>query len=162
KWAWLVLLVACQNGAAAPASNAVKRGMAMKFPVEVAKVEARKVEYVVSAVGSIDAFERVQVTARVRGAVDRVLFQEGTPVKAGQPLAEVETERYQVAVDTAGAAMEKAQTALADAKAGVQRRETAEKQSPGLIPGEELETYRTHARAADSDVAAAKAALQLA
>jgi membrane fusion protein, multidrug efflux system len=158
-----LLLVACDRGTAAPAGGGqVKRGMAMRFPVEVQKVESRRVEYVVTAVGSIDAFERVQISARVAGAVDRVLFQEGTAVKPGQPLAEIEPERYQVALATARAALAKAEAALADAKAGVQRRETAEKQSPGLIPGEELETFRTRTLSAESDVSAAKAAVQLA
>jgi multidrug efflux system membrane fusion protein len=134
----------------------------IKFPVEVAKVEARRVEYTVTAVGTIDAFEKVQVTARVPGAVDRVLFSEGDIVKEGQPLAEIEPRRYQVAVQQAKAAIAKAQSAVADARAGLARRETAVAANPGLITGEEIDTFRTRARAGEADVAAAKAALDLA
>jgi multidrug efflux system membrane fusion protein len=134
----------------------------MKFPVEVMPVEARRVEYTVTAVGTVDAFERVQVTARVAGAVDRVLFKEGDAVKAGQDLAEIETQRYQVAVALARAGLAKAQAAVADAQAGLKRREDAVVANPGLIPGEEIESFRTRVRSAEADVAAARAALDLA
>src|SRR6218665_2942913 len=60
---------------------------ALEFPVEVEAVEARDVEYVVSAVGSVEAFEQVQITARVAGVVERVRFMEGQSVKQGQGLA---------------------------------------------------------------------------
>src|SRR5688500_15833515 len=59
------------------------------FPVEVAEVEARDVQLVIPAVGSVDAFERVQVTARVSGVVERVKFTEGDLVKSGQVLVEI-------------------------------------------------------------------------
>jgi multidrug efflux system membrane fusion protein len=88
----------------------------VKFPVDVATVESRHVEYAVTAVGSIDAFERVQVTARVGGAVERVLFREGAEVTAGQLLVEIELDRYRVAVETARAALNRATTASADAR----------------------------------------------
>ena len=59
----------------------------MEFPVEVRPVESRNVEYSVTAVGSLDAFERVAVTARVAGAIERVNFREGQFVQTGQTLA---------------------------------------------------------------------------
>ena len=63
----------------------------------------------VNAVGSVDAFEQVQVTARVAGAVEQVRFAEGDVVKKGAPLVEIEVQRYQLAVRSAQAAMERAQ-----------------------------------------------------
>jgi multidrug efflux system membrane fusion protein len=83
-------------------------------------------------------------------------------VKEGAPLVEIEPRRYQVAVQQARAALVKAQAGVADAKAGLARREEAVKRSPGLIPGEEIETFRTRMRAGQADVAAARAALDLA
>ena len=63
----LVLLAACGGGeddkSGPPRSKA--------FPVEVETVAGREVQYVVSAVGSIEAVEEVQITARVQGAVLR-------------------------------------------------------------------------------------------
>jgi multidrug efflux system membrane fusion protein len=64
-----------------------------------------------------------------------------------------------LAVEAAQAAYEKAQAAHADAEAGLKRREAAVRDTPGLIPGEEVETWRTKVSLAKSDVAQAKAAL---
>lgn len=163
-------IAACgdKSSAAPPAGGGGRGGPGgpgrggVKFPVEVAKVEARRVEYSVSAVGAVEAFEKVQVTARVAGAVDKVLFSEGELVKEGQPLVEIEPRRYEVAVQQARAALAKAQAAVADAKAGLERREAAVAANPGLITGEEIETFRTRARSGEADVAAARAALDLA
>jgi membrane fusion protein, multidrug efflux system len=129
------------------------------FPVEVQEVKAQSLVYSVNAVGSIEAFEKVQVTARVSGVVDRVLFFEGNFAKVDQVLVEIETERYHLGVEAAQAAYEKAQAAQADAEAGLKRREAAIRETPGLIPGEEVETWRTKVSLAKSDVAQAKAAL---
>lgn len=132
---------------------------ALQFPVEVAPVESRDVEYSVSAVGSVEAFEVVQLTARVPGVVERVLFTEGQPVKKGEAIAEIEPARYSLAVESAQAALEKAEAARQDAQAGAQRRASVNEQRPGLLPQEELASYQMRARTADADVSAAKAAL---
>lgn len=124
----------------------------VKFPVDVAPVEARAVEYTVRAVGTIDVFERVQVTARVAGVVDAVKFDEGQVVKANQVLVQIDAARYNLAVREARAAAERARIAIADAEAGLARRETADKANPGLIPGEELETWRSKVAAAKADL----------
>jgi membrane fusion protein, multidrug efflux system len=132
---------------------------AMQFPVEVAPVQARNVEYAIHAVGAVEAFERVQITARVAGALDRVRFREGEEVKKGTVLAEIEPSRYALAVTSAKAALERARAELADAEAGFARREAVNQKSPGLLPAEEIETFRTRARSAAAQVSAAKAAL---
>lgn len=129
------------------------------FPVEVEAVVTKPIVFSVNAVGSVEAFEKVQVTARVAGVVDRVLFSEGKRAGADQVLVEIETERYKLAVEAAQAAFEKAQAAKADAEAGLNRREKVVSQTPGLIPVEEVDTWRTKVRVAESDVAEAKAAL---
>lgn len=127
------------------------------FPVEVAPVEARDVQLVIPAVGSVDAFERVQVTARVSGVVERVKFTEGDLVKSGQVLVEIEPQRYQVAVRSAKAALERVKASQAEAAAGLQRRQQAIEKSPGLIPAEELETWRTKGSLAAAEQAEAAA-----
>lgn len=132
----------------------------LRFPVEVASVEARRVEYVVSAVGSVEAYERVQMTARVAGVVERVLFREGDEVKAGQTLVEIEPRRYRVAVASARAALERARASTTDAETALARREAAVAQSPGLIPVEEIESTRTRQRVASAEAAQSEAAIE--
>jgi membrane fusion protein, multidrug efflux system len=138
----------------APAQKGGPKGPP-SFPVEVAKVAADRVAFAVSAVGSVEAFEVVAVTARVAGVVERVAFKEGQLVEPGQTLVEIEPARYELAVSAAAASAEKAEAARADAEAGLTRREEAAKSSPGLLPAEELETWRTKAKtaAAESELA---------
>ena len=132
---------------------------ALVFPVEVEEVTARPLVFSVNAVASVEAFEKVQVTSRVAGVVDRVRFSEGSIARTDQVLVEIETERYHLAVEAAQAANEKAEAAKADAEAGLRRRESVVSQTPGLIPAEEIETWRTKLRVAVSEVALARAAL---
>jgi multidrug efflux system membrane fusion protein len=132
---------------------------ALQFPVEVRAVEARDVEYRISAVGSIEAFEIVQVTARVPGVVEAVLFAEGDRVERNATLVEIEPERYRLAVESARATLEKAAAARAEAQAGLDRREGATARQPGIIPAEEIETWRTRVRTAEADLLLARAAL---
>jgi multidrug efflux system membrane fusion protein len=155
---------ACSKGEA-EAKNAQGGGPgrgrgAMAFPVEVKPVESRRVEYTVTAVGSLEAFERVAVTSRVAGAIERVLFTEGQIVTKGQTLAEVEPERYRLAVSAAEATLQKARAGQGEAQAGFSRRQQASEKNPGLIRGEEIETWRTKVQSTAAEVAQANAALQ--
>ena len=156
--ALLAFQPACKKeGAGKPAAGG-QRGR-IQFPVDVERVPVMSLVYTVSAVGSVEAFEKVQVTARVSGAVDRVLFSEGEYAAAGRVLVEIETERYRLAVESAKAALAKAEAAKADAEAGLKRRETVITQNPGLIPGEEVETWRTKVLTEASEVAEKRSAL---
>lgn len=159
----LMLAVACSKGEAETTQGGPGGGKgsrkSMEFPVEVRPVESRKVEYTVTAVGSLDAFERVAVTARVAGTVERVQFIEGQVVGTGQTLVEVDPERYRLAVQAAEAALQKASAGRSEAEAGYSRRQAASAKNPGLIRGEEVETWRTKVQTAAAEVAAAQAAL---
>jgi membrane fusion protein, multidrug efflux system len=132
---------------------------ALEFPVETQPVQSRPVEYQITAVGSLDAFERVAVTARVAGAVEKVLFREGQVVRQGQALVEIEPERYRLAVAAAEATIQKNQAAQAEAEAGYARRQAASAKNPGLIRGEEIETWRTKVQSTAAEVAQAQAAI---
>jgi RND family efflux transporter MFP subunit len=137
------------------------RGKAdLMFPVEVAKVETRAVEYVIEAVGSVDAFESVQVTARVAGAVERVRFQEGEVVKAGSVLVEIEPGRYTLAVRSAEATLARALAAKADADRGFERRKKMA--AEGIASVEEMDSFRTKLETSRADESAARAQLALA
>jgi multidrug efflux system membrane fusion protein len=148
---------------AGPAGGRGGRGGAgALFAVDVMAVEAKKVDYIVQAPGTIDAFERIQVTARVAGVVDRVAFSEGQNVKKGDVLIVIDSERFQLAVNAAKAALDKAQAAQKDTEAMVTRRQGASEQNPGLIPGEELESYKTKSLTAKADTAVAAESLKAA
>lgn len=161
--------VACKKttakteSSARPAGKGGKGGGAgLKYPVDVYPVEARRVAYTVTAPGTIAAFERVQVTARVSGAVDKIAFTEGQEVKKGDVLVIIDSARYQSAVNSARALLEKAKASEKDAAAMISRRENASTEHPGLIPGEELATYETKDSMAKADTLVAEEAVRAA
>jgi multidrug efflux system membrane fusion protein len=169
--AFCVLLGACGHGAdpsvsgkpgAHPAVGSGPGGAAkvpMAYPVEVVPVVAREVEYLVTAVGSVQAFEEIQVTARVAGAVEDVHFAEGDTVGPEQILVEIEPRRFELAVQAAKATLRRDQAAVLDARKGLERRE---KMGPEVAAGEEIDTFRAKVATGEAEVAQAKAALDLA
>jgi RND family efflux transporter MFP subunit len=153
-----VLLVACSKSAAQDG----KTGRKLEYPVQVAPLQKRHVQYAVTAPGALDAFQQVQITARVAGAVDRVAFVEGQNVKDGDILATIESDRYQVAVDQAKAQVSKSQATQKSQEAQLQRRTATQTTNPGLIPGEEIEQHETAVETAKADVLAAQQQLRVA
>ncbi|HEX3473874.1 MAG TPA: efflux RND transporter periplasmic adaptor subunit [Kofleriaceae bacterium] len=161
---WIAVAVAlggagCSKPADAPTT---KRGLKLEYPVDVATLAPRQMQYTVTAPGSLDAFQQVQITARVAGAVDKVGFVEGQVVKAGDVLVAIESERYTIAVEQARATLAKTQAAQKAAEAALARRKTADSASPGLVPGEEIEQKQTAVDTAKADVEAARQALRIA
>ncbi len=128
----------------------------MAYPVTVAPLTLRQVKYNVTAPGSLDAFQQVQITSRVAGAVDKVAFVEGQTVKQGDLLVLIEPDRYEVAVDQARAAVSKAAAQEKAAEAELARRQQAVVDHPGLVAGEEVETYATNVQTTKADVSAAQ------
>lgn len=159
----LVLAAGCGDGAASgDAARAAGGRPAVEFPVEVQPVATRSVEYAVSAVGSVEAFETVAVTARIAGVVENVRFQEGDLVSPSQVLAEIEPQRYRLAVTSAQAALEKARASKAEAEAGLARRESVNARNPDLVKAEDVDAFRTQVRVATADVLEKQADLDLA
>jgi multidrug efflux system membrane fusion protein len=134
----------------------------MRFPVETLRVEAREVEYSVAAVGSVEAFETVAVTARVAGVVERVRFREGDAVGLETSLAEIEPERYRLAREAAASALAKAEATAAEAQSGLERRQSVNAKNPDLVRAEEVDSWRTRVAAAKADVEQARTALRIA
>lgn len=160
----LLSLAGCSDRAAAGASPHGPPGKGggrdMRFAVEVKPVESRRVEYTVTAVGSVEAFETVQVTARVAGVVERVRFAEGDDVGTDTVLADIEPRRFRLAVQAAQAALAQAEASRAEAEEGQARRDRVNRESPGLVRGEEIEAYRTRAQVAAAGSAQARVALE--
>lgn len=160
--ALLSAVAACGESKSQPAEDGSLRGRRgpQSFPVETQVVQAREVAYSVSAVGTVSAFETVQITARVPGVVERVRFAEGDQVKQGQVLVEVEPQRYELAVRAARAVLAKARAMHAEASAGLQRRTRANAATPGLVREEEIEQFSARASQAAAEEASARVALE--
>ncbi len=163
----LVVLTGCLvlGSAACARTNAtqeqqVKRPGDVVFPVEVRPVAAGRIQYRVTAVGSVDAFENVQVTARVAGVLERMHFKEGETVKQGALLAEIEPQRFQLAVTSAQASLESTRAAKAEAERELERAQRLA--AEGLSTGAEVNTWQTKLLTTQAQEAQARATVALA
>lgn len=152
------LFVACDKKSDAGGPGASGKGK-LAFPVEIAAVAAERVEYTVTAVGSVDAYERVQLTARVAGVVEHVRFSEGDVVKKGTVLVEIDPARYNLAVRRAKATLDRAQATEAEAKMNLARRDSVAAENEGVFSKEDIEGWRTRLRTSSAQAAEARAAL---
>lgn len=149
---------ACKKGGeASPEQGRKPAKQGLSFPVEVVPVTAERVEYAVTAVGAVDAFEQVQLTARVAGVVEAVRFMEGAEVKAGQVLVEIDPARYNLAVRAARATLERMTATQAEAAAGLERREA--EGAEGVFSKEDVASWRSRAATTAAQVAEAKVAV---
>ena len=101
-----------------------------------------------------------QVRARVNGVVLRRLFQEGSEVKAGQPLFQIDPAPYQAALDSARANLGKSEANLDQAAAQAARYKPLV-EANAVSKQEYVNVVASH-KQAEADVAAQKAALQIA
>jgi multidrug efflux system membrane fusion protein len=115
-WALLLVIGGCKDASGPPAGGSGAPGAmgkaAQSFPVEVTTVASRTLGFSGRAVGTLEPFERVQVTARVAGAVDAVRFREGDRVSRGDVLVEVDTARFALVARSAKARVDRARAAL--------------------------------------------------
>lgn len=88
-------------------------------PVGVVTAERKAINQSADFVGRIDAINKVEVRARVKGFLDEVLFTEGDTIKAGAALYQIEKGLFEADVEQAQGALERAKAALT--LAGLQR-----------------------------------------
>ena len=90
-------------------------------PVTVGKAEQRDAPIFVEGLGTVQAFNRVNVTPRVSGAITKVFFHEGQEVNAGDQLFQIDPRQYQAALEQAQATKEKDLAQLQSAQLDLQR-----------------------------------------
>jgi membrane fusion protein (multidrug efflux system) len=115
------------------------------IPVGVVKVERRAVANTLDFVGRVDAINKVEIRARVKGYLEAVLFKEGDPIKEGAPLYRIEQGLYQAAVEQAQGALERAKAAKLLTEVQLQRAEDLLAKSAGTA------VARDQAKAADQE-----------
>jgi membrane fusion protein, multidrug efflux system len=110
--------------------------------------------------GRVEAARVAQVRARVTGIVQKRLFAEGSDVKAGDVLFQIDPAPYKAAVDSAKAALAKAQASEQQASGLLNRYKPL--REANAISQQDFVAATSSAAQASADVAAAKAALQTA
>ena len=153
----LSLSAACgrSQGAAAGAARGPRA-----VTVSVAPVAVQDVIYQITANGSLEAEEVVQVTAEVEGQVSSVNFQEGQRVTPGTVLALIDPDKYRLEAQRAEAAYKKALADAERAKNELVRREALAKEQ--LVSAEEINRAQGEADRLIAEADATRAARDLA
>jgi membrane fusion protein, multidrug efflux system len=102
-------------------SGSPKPAAPKAIPVSVAKVVAQDVPVSVTALGAAQAWYSVTVLAQVSGKLLSVNFAEGTDVKEGQVLAQIDPAPYRAALLQAEGALKRDQALLANARIDLAR-----------------------------------------
>jgi len=100
-------------------------------PVGTVYAQRQQVAQTRDYVGRVNAIDRVEVQARVKGYLEEVLFKEGDPVKKGDHLYHIEKSEYQAAVEQAQGALERSKAAKALTAIQLQRAEDLLAKSAG-------------------------------
>ncbi|MDB5873413.1 MAG: efflux transporter periplasmic adaptor subunit [Ramlibacter sp.] len=152
------LLVACGQGSSAQPGAG---GGGMPPPeVGVVTVAPGDVGLLTELPGRLEASRVAQVRARAAGIVQRRLFNEGSDVRAGQPLFSIDAAPYQAAFASAQATLARAQANLGQATA------LAERYKPlveaNAISKQDYANAVAAQKQAEAEVAAGRATVQTA
>ncbi len=147
-------IAACGQGAGGAGGQG---GQMPPTQVGVVTVQPAGVTLAADLPGRLEAWRTAQVRARVTGVVKKRLFNEGSVVKAGQSLFQVDDAVYRAALDSALATQAKAEAALAQAQALLERnRPLAEAKA---ISQQDWVATQAAQKQAQADTAAARAAV---
>ncbi|MDO8262907.1 MAG: efflux RND transporter periplasmic adaptor subunit [Gallionella sp.] len=101
---FLIVLMAGCGGSDKPAAGSGGPGAAMPPPeVDVITVTSGKATLTQDLPGRLQAYRTAQVRARVEGVIEKRLFQEGSEVKAGASLFQIDARTFKVAAESAWA-----------------------------------------------------------
>jgi membrane fusion protein, multidrug efflux system len=126
--------------------------------VGVITLEPHKVDIVDQLPGRTTAFRVAEVRPQVTGIVQKRLFAEGSEVKAGQQLFQIDAGSYRASLSSAEAALKRAEAQAVTAKL-LQERYAPLIAANAVSKQENDEAIAARARA-EADVAAARAAVE--
>lgn len=127
--------------------------------VPVSRPVSRQVTEFVDYTGRTAAVNSVDIRPRVTGYLVKMPFKEGSEVKAGDLLFEIDPRPYQSLVDQAQAQVVLNQARLRLARANNLRARTVASREPGAFSQQELDTYQAQEIEADAAVKASQATL---
>ncbi|HEY6511884.1 MAG TPA: efflux RND transporter periplasmic adaptor subunit [Burkholderiaceae bacterium] len=157
------LLAACGAKDGAPGASAAAPAGRPAMPpaqVGVVTVQPRVVALHTELPGRVEALRVAQVRARVNGVVQKRLFTEGSDVKGGQALFQIDPAPYQAALDSASATLAKAQANRAMAtELATRYKPLAEAKA---ISAQDYINAEAQRLQAEADVASGQAAVQTA
>jgi membrane fusion protein (multidrug efflux system) len=126
--------------------------------VGVVTVAPREVGLVTELPGRLEASRVAQVRARAAGILQKRLFREGSDVKAGQALFQIDSAPYVASQQSAQATLARAQANLTQATAQAERFKPLIEAN--AISKQDFVNAVAAQKSAEADVASARAALQ--
>ena len=145
-----LMLTACSSNEEAPAPQAV--------PVQTITVKRQSIPNVIELPGRVEPVRTAEVRARVTGIVQQRLYEEGTDVRAGQPLFRIDPRELRASYAQTQAALTRARATAANARAVVERYRPLVEEN--AISGQEYDAALAAAREADANVAQIRAQLE--
>lgn len=148
----VVGLAACGGGESA--------GMAMAsgpVAVTVTTLERKPVTMTEELPGRTSAFKVAEIRPQVTGIVAQRLFEEGSTVKAGQQLYQIDDATYQAALERGKAELQRARAAAEVAKARLDRFTGLRKSQ--AVSQQDLDDAEAAYKQAEASIAAAQAAI---
>lgn len=126
--------------------------------VGVVTVHPQTVALTVELPGRLESLRTADVRAQVGGIIQKRLFQEGSYVRAGQPLYQIDSSTYEAGLESARAQLASAQATLAKANADLTRYKPLV--AADAISKQEYDAAVTAKRSAEAGVKAAQAAIK--
>ncbi len=148
--AWMVLvmlLTACGDSAEAPVEVILE--------VTVITAEAADVPIAFEFVGKTSSSRRVEIRSRVEGFLEQRLYREGSMVKEGQLMFQMDRAPFQAQLDAAKAELAQQQARLTNATANLKRVKPLAEQN--AVAQKELDDALGIYRSNSASVAAARA-----
>lgn len=128
--------------------------------VESSVVSQKDVRNYIEAIGNVYEYSIVQIKPQVQGILLKAYVEQGSFVKKGDLLYEIDPRPYQAALDQAKATLLKDQAALELAKNTVKR--YADVAAKDYISALTFEQYNTNSLAASAQVATDEASVEIA
>ena len=123
-------------------------------------VKAQRQALTTELPGRTTAYLAADIRPQVGGIIQKRLFKEGSTVKAGQPLYQIDPASYQAAYDSARASLLKAEATLASSKLKAER--YAELNKIDAVSRQDNDDAQSTLRQNQADVEVQKAAVQTA
>ncbi|MDD2917729.1 efflux RND transporter periplasmic adaptor subunit [Rhodoferax sp.] len=155
-----LLLAACGQGSAPTTGPGGPGGAPPPAEVGVVTVKTGDVGLLTELPGRLEASRVAQVRARAAGIVQKRLFVEGSSVRAGQALFQIDASPYQATLASAQASQTKAEANLMQASAQAERFKPLIEAK--AISQQEFVNAQASQKLAEADVAVARAAVRTA
>lgn len=147
-------------GAASGASAGAATAATQPVEVGVVTVAPGTVGLLSELPGRTEPSRVAQVRARAAGIVQRQLFREGSEVRAGQRLFQIDDAPYRATLASAEAAVARAEATLMQAKAQAERYKPLVEAN--AVSQQEFVAAQAAYKQAEADLAAGRAAVQMA